>query len=224
MVKLPDIVPVTDLRQDAAAVLRKVRGSRGPLVITQRGRAAAVLLSLEEYERSEHERSILTALAQGDKEMLKFMDNNPAMASYPVSYSNHPSLIAKNDRMISINSLIQVDLTGQCNAEYLAGVQVSGTGGQLDFVRGAYDSRGGKSILAFRSTARGGAVSRVVPRLELGAAVTTPRMDTHFLVTEFGAANLKGKSTRQRAKAIIGLAHPEFREELERQAKKMHLA
>jgi itaconate CoA-transferase len=175
-------------------------------------------------KKSLHRRKHVFTVAQGDKEMLEFMDNNPAMASYPVSYSNHPSLIAKNDKMISINSLIQVDLTGQCNAEYLAGVQVSGTGGQLDFVRGAYDSRGGKSILAFRSTAHGGTVSRVVPRLELGAAVTTPRMDTHFLVTEFGAANLKGKSTRQRAKAIIGLAHPEFREELERQAREMHLA
>ncbi len=171
-----------------------------------------------------HPHKHVFTVAQGGPEMLEFMDNNPAMASYPVSYSNHPSVIARNDKMISINSLIQVDLTGQCNAEYLAGVQVSGTGGQLDFVRGAYDSRGGKSILAFRSTAKGGAVSRVVPRLERGAAVTTPRMDTHFLATEFGVANLKGKSTRERTKAIIGLAHPDFREELMRQAREMHLA
>ncbi|RJX36090.1 MAG: acetyl-CoA hydrolase/transferase family protein [Desulfarculus sp.] len=173
--------------------------------------------------KSLHPRKHVFTVAQGDKEMLSFMNNNPAMASYPVSYVNHPAVIAKNDLMISINSLIQVDLTGQCNAEYLAGVQVSGTGGQLDFVRGAYDSRGGKSILAFRSTAQDGKVSRVVPRLELGAAVTTPRMDTHYLVTEQGVANLKGLSTRERAQAIIGLAHPDFRDELSRQAELLHL-
>jgi itaconate CoA-transferase len=163
-------------------------------------------------------------VAQGDAEMLAFMNDNPAMASFPVSYVNDPKVIAANERMISINSLLQVDLTGQCNAEYLAGHQISGTGGQLDFVRGAYESPGGKSILAFRSSAKGGKVSRVVPRLELGAAVTTPRMDVHWLVTEFGAVNLKGKSTRQRARAIIGLAHPEHREELERAARELRLA
>jgi itaconate CoA-transferase len=162
-------------------------------------------------------------VAQGDREMLEFMNNNPAMVSYPVSWVNHPSVIAQNNLMISINSLLQVDLTGQCNAEYLSGVQVSGTGGQLDFVRGAYESRGGKSILAFRSTAQDGKVSRVVPRLEPGAAVTTPRMDTHFLATEHGVANLKGLSTRQRAEAIIALAHPDFRDELSRQAELLHL-
>jgi len=163
-------------------------------------------------------------VAQGDQDMLAFMNDNPAMASHPVDYVNSPAVIAANERMISINSLIQVDLTGQCNAEYLAGHQISGTGGQLDFVRGAYDSPGGRSILAFRSTAKGGAVSRVVPQLELGAAVTTPRMDVHWLVTEHGAVNLKGMSTKQRARAVIGLAHPDHREELERAAAELHLA
>ncbi|MCF8034349.1 MAG: 4-hydroxybutyrate--acetyl-CoA CoA transferase [Desulfarculaceae bacterium] len=163
-------------------------------------------------------------VAQGGEEMLSFMNDNPSMASHPVDYVNDPAVIAANERMVSINSLIQVDLTGQCNAEFLAGHQISGTGGQLDFVRGAYDSPGGRSILAFRSTAKGGAVSRVVPRLEFGAAVTTPRMDAHWLVTEYGAVNLKGKSTKQRAKAVIGLAHPDHREELERAAREQHLA
>jgi itaconate CoA-transferase len=162
-------------------------------------------------------------VAQGDQEMLEFMDDNPAMVSYPCSYTNKPSVIAQNDRMISINSVLQVDLLGQCNAEYLAGHQHSGTGGQLDFVRGAFDSKEGKSILTFYSTAHHGEVSRVVDRFDPGAMITTPRMDTHFLVTEFGVVNMKGKSTKDRALAIIGLAHPKFREELLRCAEDMYL-
>ncbi len=161
--------------------------------------------------------------AMGDKDMYEFMNDNPTMESYPVSYTNHPSLIAQNDNMVSINATIEVDLLGQCNSEYLRGWQISGTGGQLDFVRGAYDSKGGKSIIALRSTADDGEISRVVPRLEAGTAVTIPRMDTHYLVTEYGATNLKGKSTHDRALAIIELAHPKFREDLLRQADRMNL-
>lgn len=174
-------------------------------------------------KKSLHPHKHVFTVAQGDRQMLEFMHDNPAMESYPVSYVNHPSVIARNDNMVSINSIIQVDLLGQCNAEFLAGHQFSGTGGQLDFVRGAFDSRGGKSILAFHSTARNGEISRVVPRLESGAMVTTPRMDTHYLVTEYGTANLKGQSTRDRALAIINLAHPKFRDELLRAAEEMYL-
>ncbi len=170
-----------------------------------------------------HPRKHVFTVAQGDQEMLEFMNENPAMESYPCSYVNNPAVIAKNDRMISINSLIQVDLLGQCNAEYLAGHQYSGTGGQLDFVRGAFDSKEGKSILAFYSTAKNDTISRVVDRLDSGAMVTTPRMDTHYLVTEYGVANLKGKSTRERAEAIIKIAHPKFRDELYRKAEEMYL-
>jgi itaconate CoA-transferase len=162
-------------------------------------------------------------VAIGDQEMLDFMDNNPAMEGYPVSYTNHPSVIAQNDRMISINAVLEVDLTGQCNAESLYGHQFSGTGGQLDFVRGAFDAKEGKSILAFYSTADHGKISRIVDRLEQGATVTTPRTDTHYLVTEYGVANLKGKSTKERALAIIGLAHPAFRDELLRKAEEIYL-
>ncbi len=149
--------------------------------------------------------------------------DNPSMESYPASYVLNPAVIAKNDNMISINSILEVDLLGQCNAEFLAGSQFSGTGGQLDFVRGAFDSRGGKSILAFYSTARKGEVSRVVPRFETGTVVTTPRMETHYLVTEYGAVNLKGKSTRERALDIISIAHPKFRDDLLREAENMYL-
>lgn len=174
-------------------------------------------------EKTLHPRKHVFTVAQGDQEMLDFMNENPAMESYPCSYVNNPGVIAKNDRMISINSLIQVDLLGQCNAEYLAGHQYSGTGGQLDFVRGAFDSREGKSILAFDSTAKNETISRVVDRLDSGAMVTTPRMDTHYLVTEYGVANLKGKSTRERANEIISIAHPKFRDELYRKAEDMYL-
>ena len=162
-------------------------------------------------------------VAEGTREMYRFMHDNPSMESYPVSYTNNPDVIALNDNMISINSIIQVDLLGQCNAEFLAGFEYSGTGGQLDYVRGAYNSRGGKSILAFYSTARKGQVSRVVPRLDSGAVITTPRMDVHYLVTEHGAVNLKGKSTRDRALGIISLAHPRFRDSLIREAENMYL-
>lgn len=170
-----------------------------------------------------HPRKHIFTVAIGDQEMLEFMDNNPAMESYPVSYTNRPSVVAQNDRMISINAVLEVDLTGQCNAEFLYGHQYSGTGGQLDFVRGAFDAKEGKSILAFYATADNGNISRIVDRLAQGATITTPRTDTHYLVTEYGAANLKGRSTRERALAIIGLAHPKFREELLRKAEEMYL-
>ena len=162
-------------------------------------------------------------VAEGTGEMYRFMHDNPSMESYPVSYTNNPDVIAMNDNMVSINSIIQVDLLGQCNAESLAGYEYSGTGGQLDYVRGAYNSRGGKSILAFYSTARKGQVSRVVPRLDSGAVITTPRMDVHYLVTEHGAVNLKGKSTRDRALDIISIAHPRFRDSLLREAENIYL-
>jgi itaconate CoA-transferase len=170
-----------------------------------------------------HPRRHVFTIAIGDPPMLDFMHDNPAFESYPVSYTNHPAVIAQNDNLISINSGIEVDLTGQCNAEFLAGHQFSGSGGQLDFVRGAYDSKGGKSILAFHSTAKNGTVSRIVPRLSENAIVTTPRNDTHYVVTEFGVANLKGKSTRDRALALIALAHPNFRAALQRTAEDMYI-
>lgn len=161
-------------------------------------------------------------VAQGSTRMYEFMDNNPSMESYPVSHTNDPAVIAQNDRMISINSILEVDLLGQANAEFLDGAQYSGTGGQLDFVRGAFNSKDGKSILAFYSTAKHGTASRIVSRFLPGTVVTTPRMDVHYLVTEYGVINLKGKSTRERALAIISIAHPDFREDLLRQAEDLY--
>ncbi len=170
-----------------------------------------------------HPRQHLFTIAAGDEKFLDFLHDNPSVQSHPVSYTNHPAVIARHDNMTSINAAIEVDLLGQANAEFMDGHQFSGSGGQLDFVRGAYDSKGGKSILAFHSTARKGTVSRIVPRFEAGTMITTPRNDTHWLVTEYGAANLKGRSTRDRALAIIGLAHPDVRDELLRAAEDMHI-
>ena len=162
-------------------------------------------------------------LVVGTADELAIVHDNPDFESHPVTYTNLPSIIARNDRMISINSALEIDLLGQVNAESLGGYQFSGAGGQLDFVRGAYDSKDGKSILAFHSTARQGSVSRVVPRLGAGTVVTTPRSDTHHVVTEFGGVDLKGKSVKQRALAIIELAHPDYREDLHRASRELHL-
>ena len=157
------------------------------------------------------------------REVYEFMSDNPSMASYPSDYACNPAVIARNDNMIAVNSILEVDLTGQCNAESLDGRQYTGTGGQLDFVRGAFHSRGGKSVMAFYSTARDGTISRVVPRLAEGATVTTPRTETQYLATEYGIVDLKGRSTKERALDIISIAHPDFRDDLLREAEDMHL-
>jgi len=168
-----------------------------------------------------HAGKALYAFAAGSRRMYEFLDDNPYIEAHPVSYTNFPPNIARNDSMVSVNSTIEVDLTGQCCSESIGPRQFSGTGGQHDYARGAFDSRGGKSIIAFYSTARGGQVSRVVPTLTPGAVVTTPRNEVHWLVSEFGAANLKGRTTRDRAKAMIGLAHPRFRDELTVEARRL---
>jgi itaconate CoA-transferase len=159
--------------------------------------------------------------AMGQKAMYDFLNDNPAVESAPVDYVNDPRIIAQNDNVISINATIQIDLTGACNSEHMLGHQYSASGGQLDFVRGAFASKGGKSIIAARSTAAKGKVSRIVARLD--GPVTTPRIDSHHIVTEFGAVNLKGLSSTERALRLIELAHPEFRDGLRDAAKEQHL-
>jgi len=156
-------------------------------------------------------RSVFT-FAMGDRPFYDFLDDNPAMHSAPVNIVNDPRHIAKNRNVVSVNATLQIDLGGACNSEHLMGRQYSGSGGQLDFVRGATASKGGKSIIACQSTAGNGTISRIVPRLD--GPVTTPRNDTNIVVTEYGFADLKGKSLNQRAEALIGLAHPKFRNDL----------
>ncbi|TCM18984.1 itaconate CoA-transferase [Novosphingobium sp. PhB165] len=152
------------------------------------------------------------SFAMGDEPFYRWMDGNPEVYSMPVDVVNAPAVIALNDKVVSVNATIQVDLQGACNSEFMGGRQFSAAGGQLDFVRGAYGSKGGVSVIACRSTALGGTVSRIVPKLD--GPVTTPRNDVHWIVTEHGAANLRGKSLRERAELLIGLADPKFRDEL----------
>lgn len=154
--------------------------------------------------------------AMGDQPHYDFLHDNPEVETYPVDYVNNPGIIARNDNVVSVNATLQVDLNGACNSEFMGGRQFSGTGGQVDFVRGAYASRGGRSIIACQSTAAKGTISRITPHL--AGPVTTPRNDTHIVVTEYGWTCLKGKSAAERARALIAIAHPDFREELDRAA------
>lgn len=168
-----------------------------------------------------HPNKAVFTFAAGSQRMYEFLDDNPVCEAYPVSYTNEPSNIARNNTLISVNSTIEVDLTGQCCSESMGHQQFSGTGGQADFARGAFNSPGGKSFIAFYSTARAGEISRVVPILTPGAAVTTPRQEVHYLVSEYGCALIKGKSVPDRARAIIGLAHPKYRDWLTEEARKL---
>lgn len=168
-----------------------------------------------------HPYKSLFTFTVGDQDLYDFINNNLGIESYPVDYTNDPRIISQHDNFISINSILEIDLTGQANAEHILGHQYSGTGGQLDFVRGAFLSRGGKSIIAFNSTTKDHTISRIVPKLT--TPITDSRMDTHIVVTEFGHLDLKGKSTTERARGLIELAHPNFREQLAVEAKKLHL-
>jgi acyl-CoA hydrolase len=159
-------------------------------------------------------RKIILAFVLGSKPLFDFIDENPVFEFHPSAYTNDPFRIAANHRMVAINSAIEVDLTGQVCAESIGMNFYSGFGGQLDFVRGAARSKGGKPIIALPSTARNETVSRIVPQLADGAGVLTTRGDVHYVVTEYGVAYLHGRTIRQRAEALIGIAHPKFRSEL----------
>lgn len=164
-------------------------------------------------------------LAIGSREFYDWLDENPGLAGYPLSFVNDPAVIAKNDNMISINGCLNVDLYGQVGSESAGTRQISGTGGQLDFVTGATMAKGGKSFLCMSSTYRdkaGRLHSRILPSLP-GDIVTTPRSQAYYIATEFGAVNLAGKSTWERAEALISLAHPDFREELIRAAEQQKI-
>jgi 4-hydroxybutyrate CoA-transferase len=165
-----------------------------------------------------HPGKMICSFLMGTRKLYNFADNNPMVEMRPVDYTNDPFIVSMNDRMISINSALQVDLTGQICADTIGYRQYSGVGGQVDFVRGSSRSKDGKSIIALPSTAANGKISRIVSRLDEGAAVTTSRNDVQFVVTEYGAADLRGKTLRERAKALTDIAHPCFRKELAREA------
>ncbi len=166
--------------------------------------------------KSLHPGKIIASFVLGSKKLFDFVDNDPIMEFHPSDYTNDPFIVSQNDKMAAINSAIQVDLTGQVCADSIGSKLYSGFGGQLDFIRGASRSKGGKPIIALPSTAKNGSVSRIAPHLSLGAGVTTSRGDVHYVVTEYGVADLYGKSIRQRSKALIEIAHPKFQEELDR--------
>jgi 4-hydroxybutyrate CoA-transferase len=159
-------------------------------------------------------RKIILGFALGTKKLFDYVDNNPIFEFHPTAYTNDPAFIARNDNMVAINSALQVDLTGQVCADSIGTYFYSGIGGQVDFLRGASRSKGGKPIIAVSSTAKNGTISRITPMLSPGAGVVTSRGLIRYVVTEYGVAYLHGKSIRERAKALIEIAHPKFRDEL----------
>jgi len=159
-------------------------------------------------------RKVIVGFVLGTKKLFDFIDENPIFEFHPSAYTNDPFRIAQNDRMVAINSAIEVDLTGQVCAESIGPHFYSGFGGQLDFIRGAARSKYGKPIIALPATAKNGTVSRIVPRLANGAGVLTTRADVHYVVTEYGVAFLHGRTVRQRAESLIQIAHPKFHDEL----------
>jgi acyl-CoA hydrolase len=163
---------------------------------------------------------VIYTFALGSRSLYATANRNPDMYCHQVDYTNSPHVIMQNDKVVSINNTTQIDLQGQVASESDGHRHISGTGGQLQFVRGAYASKGGKSFICLSSTyeKQGERRSRIVFTLTPGNIVTTPRSDVMYVVTEFGIVNLKGKSVAERAQAIIRLAHPDFREQLERQA------
>jgi len=169
-----------------------------------------------------HPGKIVAGMILGTQRIYDWVHNNAMVELHPQDYVNDPFVIAQNANMISINSALEVDLTGQVCADSIGHRFYSGVGGQVDFVRGAARSQGGKPIIALPATAKEGSISRIVPALKPGAGVITSRNDVHYVVTEFGVADLYGKSIRQRVQALIGIAHPDFRAELRRRAAELN--
>jgi acyl-CoA hydrolase len=164
--------------------------------------------------------------AMGTKKLYEFLDNNAACASYPVNYTNDPREIAMNSKVVAVNNAIEIDLFSQVCSESAGTAQISGTGGQFDFIFGAFNSHGGKGIIGLSSTftdKQGKVHSRIVPTLQPGSIVTLPRSIVQYVATEYGIVQLKGKSTWARAEALIEIAHPDFRDELVAQAKEMKI-
>jgi acyl-CoA hydrolase len=166
---------------------------------------------------------MLATFALGSRKLYQFMNHNPMLEMQPVDITNDPYLAGMNDNLHTINATLQIDFLGQCGSESLGFTPFSGTGGQTDFVRAANRSNGGKTFIVLPSTAKDDTISRIVPVLSPGTHVSTSKNDVNYVVTEYGVAQLRGKSAKQRAEALIGIAHPNFRTELREQAKKMRL-
>ena len=170
-------------------------------------------------EKTIHPGKIIAGFVLGTKRLFKFIDNNPVIEFHPQEYVNDPFIIAQNKKMVAINSAIEIDITGQVCADSIGTRIFSGIGGQVDFIRGAAHSEGGKPIIALPSITKDGKVSRIVPILNPGAGVVTSRGDVHYVITEYGVAHLFGKSLKERASELIRISHPKFRDELTKYAK-----
>ncbi|MDD4715327.1 MAG: acetyl-CoA hydrolase/transferase C-terminal domain-containing protein [Oscillospiraceae bacterium] len=175
------------------------------------------------YSKQIHKGKSVCVFAMGSKKLYDFVDDNPGVEFHSVDYINDPAVICQNDRAISINSALEVDFYGQVCAESIGSKHFSGTGGQVDYVRGSTQSKGGKSFIAFPSTAKNDSISKIKPALTPGAIVSTSKNDVDRVVTEYGIAMLRGKTLSQRTKELIRIAHPKFRDELLFEAKKMNI-
>ncbi len=209
------------------AVLRQLHGRRD-LGLHSEMVGDGLLDALEDgvvtgRRKTAHLGKVILTFALGTRRLYDFLADNPLVEAHPCSYVNDPTVIARNDRMVAVNQALQIDLTGQVCSDSLGTRIYSGVGGQVDFLRGAALSRGGVPIVAVPSTARGGQVSRIAPLLTEGAGVVTTRADVHWVVTEFGAVNLFGRCLRERAEALISIAHPEHRGALLDAAQARHL-
>jgi acyl-CoA hydrolase len=184
------------------------------LMMVKAGKSTGKYKNIDKYKQ-------VFTFAVGTQELYDYMDDNPGFMAFNVDYTNDPSVIASIDNFVSINACIEVDLYGQVCSESVGIRHVSGTGGQLDFVEGAFRSKGGQAFVctpSVKTLKDGTKVSSIAPILTPGAIVTCPRTATHLIVTEYGAADLKGKSTWERAEALIDIAHPDFRDDLIKEA------
>jgi acyl-CoA hydrolase len=179
--------------------------------------------NITNQRKNVHHGKMLATFALGSRRLYEYMHRNPSLEMYPVDVTNDPVLAGQNDNLHSINGTLQVDFMGQCGSESLGYRPYSGTGGQFDFVRAANRSHGGKAFIVVPSTARNGTVSRIAPTLSPGTYVTTGKNDVNYVVTEYGVAQLRGRSARERARSLISIAHPDFRDELTEEASRMHL-
>jgi acyl-CoA hydrolase len=174
-------------------------------------------------KKTYHPNKVILTFLLGSEQLYDFADNNPIFEAHPTDYTNDPFIVARNDKMVAVNSAIEVDITGQVCSDSVGTYIYSGFGGQVDFIRGAAHSKGGKPIIALPSTAKNGSMSRIVPFLKKGAGVVTTRADVKYVVTEYGAAYLHGKNLQERTRALIEIAHPKFRDDLIQEAKARNL-
>lgn len=173
--------------------------------------------------KSFHPNKVILTFILGSKKLYQYANNNPIFEAHPTDYTNHPFNVSQNDKMVAINSAIEVDISGQVCSDSIGTYIYSGFGGQVDFIRGAAHSKGGKPIIALPSTAKQGKMSRIVPYLKQGAGVVTTRADVKYIITEYGVAFLHGKNLQERTKALINIAHPDFRDDLVKEAKNRNL-